>query len=132
MTASAGEHEQAGTGRPASGVPATRTPPPPPARQLAAVLLEYPDRIPALSPADARTLLPSSCKPRYSPGALAAAPNGHDHQDVLLTVEQASARLGFSRDWLYRHAAHLPFTRRVGRQLRFSERGLAEYLARQR
>ena len=44
--------------------------------------------------------------------------------DNLLTVEQAAARLKCSEDWLYRRAKRLPFTVRVGRNLRFSERGI--------
>ena len=51
-------------------------------------------------------------------------------EDKLLLPEQAAARMGVSRRWLYRHAKRLPFTRRLGRkQLRFSEAGLTEYLA---
>jgi excisionase family DNA binding protein len=44
--------------------------------------------------------------------------------DSLLTVEEAAARLKCSQDWLYRRAKRLPFTVRVGRNLRFSERGI--------
>jgi len=47
-----------------------------------------------------------------------------DEADVLLTVEEAAARLKCSRDWLYKRAKRLPFTFRVGRNLRFSERGI--------
>ncbi len=47
-----------------------------------------------------------------------------DEADVLLTVEEAAARLKCSRDWLYKRAKRLPFTIRVGRNLRFSERGI--------
>ncbi len=49
-----------------------------------------------------------------------------DDGDNLLTVEQAAARLNCSQDWLYRRAKRLPFTVRVGRNLRFSERGIEE------
>jgi excisionase family DNA binding protein len=44
--------------------------------------------------------------------------------DSLLTIEEAAARLKCSADWLYRHAKRLPFTVRMGRNLRFSERGI--------
>src|SRR5687768_13806520 len=47
-----------------------------------------------------------------------------DDADNLLTVEEAAARLKCSEDWLYRRAKRLPFTVRVGRNLRFSERGI--------
>jgi excisionase family DNA binding protein len=46
--------------------------------------------------------------------------------DSLLTIEEAAARLKCSADWLYRHAKRLPFTVRMGRNLRFSEHGIDE------
>jgi excisionase family DNA binding protein len=46
--------------------------------------------------------------------------------ESLLTIEEAAARLKCSADWLYRHAKRLPFTVRIGRNLRFSERGIDE------
>jgi excisionase family DNA binding protein len=49
-----------------------------------------------------------------------------DEGDHLLTVDEAAARLKCSSDWLYRRAKRLPFTVRVGRNLRFSERGIEE------
>lgn len=49
-----------------------------------------------------------------------------DENDTLLTVEEAAAMLKCSEDWLYRRAKSLSFTVRVGRNLRFSERGIEE------
>jgi len=50
-------------------------------------------------------------------------------KDALLTSEQAASLMGVSRRWLYRHAAKLPFTRRVSRKnLRFSEAGLRRWI----
>ncbi len=49
-------------------------------------------------------------------------------EDRLLTVDQAASRLGVSPDWLYRRAATLPFTVRLGRALRFSPDGLDRYI----
>jgi excisionase family DNA binding protein len=46
--------------------------------------------------------------------------------DSLLTVEEAANKLKCSEDWLYKRAKRLPFTVRVGRNLRFSERGIEE------
>jgi hypothetical protein len=46
--------------------------------------------------------------------------------DNLLTVEEAAAKLKCSEDWLYRRAKRLPFTVRVGRNLRFSGRGIED------
>jgi len=50
--------------------------------------------------------------------------------DRLLTAEQAAEILSTSPDWLYRHAGHLPFTRKLApRMLRFSYQGIQKYLA---
>ena len=52
-------------------------------------------------------------------------------QDSLLAIEEAAEKLAVTHDWLYRHHDDLPFTRRLGpKQLRFSERGIQEYLRR--
>ena len=48
--------------------------------------------------------------------------------DRLLTAQQAAQQLGVSKHWLYRHAATLPFTVRLGRAVRFSAVGLQTYL----
>ncbi|SRR6266542_3419760 len=51
-------------------------------------------------------------------------------KDTPLTADQAAALMGVSRRWLLRHAAKLPFTRRISRKnLRFSEAGLRRWLA---
>ena len=49
-----------------------------------------------------------------------------EETDNLLTIEEAAERLKCSPDWLYKRARALPFTVRVGRSLRFSERGIEE------
>jgi predicted DNA-binding transcriptional regulator AlpA len=49
-------------------------------------------------------------------------------QDQLLDVEAAAQRLRVSRDYLYRHHAELPFTRRMGKTLRFSTLGIEKWL----
>jgi hypothetical protein len=49
-------------------------------------------------------------------------------QDQLLDVEAAAQRLGVSMDYLYRHHAELPFTRRMGKALRFSVMGMEKWL----
>ena len=49
-------------------------------------------------------------------------------EDVLLTVDQAAERLGVSKDWLFRRSRTLPFVVRLGRHLRFSNRGIDRYL----
>ena len=52
--------------------------------------------------------------------------------DELLDVEQASKRLGVSKDYLYRAHGRLPFTRRQGRKLLFSSSGSGFYLKKSR
>jgi excisionase family DNA binding protein len=49
-------------------------------------------------------------------------------EDTLLTVSQAAERLGVSKDWLFRRSRTLPFVVRLGRHLRFSNRGIDRYL----
>jgi excisionase family DNA binding protein len=49
--------------------------------------------------------------------------------EALLDVREAALRLNVSVDWLYRHARRLPFTRRVGRAVRFDAAALARWLA---
>jgi excisionase family DNA binding protein len=76
-------------------------------------------RLTALQTALAARVLSAPVGPALSPG-------GAEH---LLGVEEAAARLGMSTDWLYRHAKRLPFTRRVGRAVRFDAAGLARWVA---
>jgi predicted DNA-binding transcriptional regulator AlpA len=57
-----------------------------------------------------------------------SAPAPELAQDQLLDVEAATHRLGVSRDYLYRHHAELPFTRRMGKALRFSALGIEKWL----
>jgi predicted DNA-binding transcriptional regulator AlpA len=53
------------------------------------------------------------------------APN----EDRLLNASEAAERLGVARRWLYRHAARLPFTRRLSAGvLRFSLAGINKWL----
>src|SRR5439155_5214872 len=49
-------------------------------------------------------------------------------EDTLLTVDQAAERLGVSKDWLFRRSRTRPFVVRLGRHLRFSNRGIDRYL----
>ena len=50
--------------------------------------------------------------------------------DRLLTITEAAEVLRTTKDWLYRHYQQLPFTVRLSeRQLRFSARGIEEYIA---
>jgi predicted DNA-binding transcriptional regulator AlpA len=51
-------------------------------------------------------------------------------KDSLVAVDEAARLLGMSKDWIYDHASELPFTRRIGRSLRFSVAGIRHYQAR--
>ena len=56
-------------------------------------------------------------------------PAGTQEADRLLTVNEAAAKLGMTKDWLYRHAKSLPFTVRPSRgRVRFSLRGIEKYI----
>lgn len=55
-------------------------------------------------------------------GAAAVAP------DRMLTAREVAERLKMSVRWVYQHADDLPFARRIGKALRFSERGLEAWL----
>jgi excisionase family DNA binding protein len=63
---------------------------------------------------------------------LAAPAPAAPQSDELLDADEAARRLGISKDYLYRHHARLPFTRRMGRGLRFSALGIQTYIRRQR
>jgi predicted DNA-binding transcriptional regulator AlpA len=50
--------------------------------------------------------------------------------ESLLSVDQAAARMGVTRAWMYRHGRTLPFMRKISRrQLRFDPAGLEMWLA---
>jgi hypothetical protein len=51
--------------------------------------------------------------------------------DELLSVAEASRRLGVSKDYLYRHGSDFPFTRRIGRKLLFSNLGIDRHIKQQ-
>jgi predicted DNA-binding transcriptional regulator AlpA len=60
----------------------------------------------------------------------AAATTTQQARDELISIEQAAGRLGLSPSYLYRNHQQFPFTRRVGRSLRFSSQGLQSYIER--
>jgi len=51
-------------------------------------------------------------------------------EDRLLDVTEAAAKLGETPAWLYRHGRQLSFMVRVGGHVRYSSRGIAEFIAR--
>ena len=51
--------------------------------------------------------------------------------DRLISVAEASERIGMSKRWIYAHKAELPFVHKNGgRAIRCSERGVERYTAR--
>ena len=50
--------------------------------------------------------------------------------ESLLDVDEAATRLGVSPHYLYRNHRRFPFTRRMGRSLRFSSNGIEQYIRR--
>jgi predicted DNA-binding transcriptional regulator AlpA len=63
---------------------------------------------------------------RTAPTPPAAAAPGSER---LLRACDVAARTGYSIDYVYRHAKRWPFTRRIGRNYRFSEAGFEHWLA---
>jgi predicted DNA-binding transcriptional regulator AlpA len=57
-----------------------------------------------------------------------SAPAIQQSRDELLDIEEAARRLGISASYLYRNHQRFPFSRRVGRSLRFSAQGMDDYI----
>ena len=96
-----------------------------------AALVEDPARVATVPPGRIPALLSQLSALQ---GAMAARLISADRdepvscEDTLLTVDQAAVRLGVSTDWLFRRSRTLPFVVRLGRHLRFSNRGIDRYL----
>ena len=96
-----------------------------------ATLVEDPARVATVPPGRIPALLSQLSALQ---GAMAARLISADRdepvssEDTLLTVDQAAERLGVSTDWLFRRSRTLPFVVRLGRHLRFSNRGIDRYL----
>lgn len=54
-----------------------------------------------------------------------------DEDSRLLRAREAARLLGVSPSYLYEHRAEYPFTRNVGRAVRFDRRGLLTWMARE-
>ena len=64
---------------------------------------------------------------------LLALSTAREEEDRLLTIQEAAGILSVTTDWLYRHADDFTFTIRPGPgQVRFSHRGIQDYLRRKR
>jgi excisionase family DNA binding protein len=49
-------------------------------------------------------------------------------RECLLTAEEAAQKLSVSKDYVYRHSSKLPFTVKVGGNVRFSNEGIDRYI----
>jgi len=85
-----------------------------------------------LAPEELPRLLGDLEEIRVTGLARLASPVTEARPDELLSVEQASKRMGVSRGYLYRHHRQLNFSRRAGRKLLFSSVGLDSYLKKSR
>lgn len=55
--------------------------------------------------------------------------NSQSRGDYMLTAKETCTLLKMSKDWLYRNAENLPFTRRIAPgSLRFSYEGIQKWL----
>jgi predicted DNA-binding transcriptional regulator AlpA len=60
--------------------------------------------------------------------ARAKKKNDNGEADRLLEADEAAARLGVKKTWLWNHTDKLPFAIRMGRKTRFSERGIEQFI----
>ena len=87
--------------------------------------------IPGYEAADLITLLPLSAALQ---SAIYARILALQHQaafpdtDYLLNIDDVAARLGKSTKWIRDNMASLPFAGKVGKEYRFSARGLDEWI----
>ena len=65
------------------------------------------------------TVLARLSAPAFSPSS---------EPDQLLSIGEAARRLNVSQDYLYRHGKELPFTRRMGRKVLFSNSGIDQHI----
>jgi excisionase family DNA binding protein len=88
---------------------------------------EIPPEIAELLRCPLGEVLGTLLKPAPQPNATEKEP---DPAEQLLTAQEAAERLSVPVDWVYRHRRKLPFVKldEDSRLLRFSERGLNEYI----
>jgi hypothetical protein len=105
-----------------------------PDRDLLRAVMESPERAAEIPPAQVPALLAQLAAVQLALAARlsAAAGNGHagtapSGPDRNVGVQEAAGLLGVSPAYLYRKAAALPFTVRIGRRLLFSVEGLERW-----
>jgi predicted DNA-binding transcriptional regulator AlpA len=105
---------------------------------LLRTLLADSSKMGALTPEQVQRLVASlraavGVQPQVPPDSPNVASVPAWSEGALLTIDEAAAQLRVSPRWLYRHAKTLPFTRKLSRKmLRFSQAGLARWLATRR
>ena len=94
-------------------------------------ICEHPEMIATLPPTVAVSLLEKIAALIPVLLAQAVTPTGNGHGEVaddrLLTVVELAARLRRSTEYVYRHCDQWGFTRRIGRDLRFSSVGFEKW-----
>ena len=65
-----------------------------------------------------------------APTSRTSVPSGDGTPDRLLSAADVAETLGVSSRFVYAHAPRWPFTRHLGRSVRFSANGLAVWLTR--
>lgn len=86
------------------------------------------EEIRSATPEEARAMLREVTS--VLPLLVAKASETGTDSDRLLTVEEAAAMLGRNPKVLYRQKDRYPFLVRDGKSVRFSERGIREWIAR--
>jgi excisionase family DNA binding protein len=100
-------------------------------RDTLLAVFDDPARLAEVPPPEARVLVAKLAPLLFGLFASAhASDGGASVTDRSLTVKEAADRLGVSPSYLYKHADDYSFSRREGRRLVFSERGLDRYLTR--
>jgi len=97
-------------------------------------LLADPARIPEVPAAELPAILAELERVKALLWARLVAGNGGGHEtrgkeDRMLDVTAAAERSGMSKAWLYQNHQGLPFAKKVGRKVLFSEAGLTRWLA---
>jgi len=97
-------------------------------------LLERPERVADVSPATAGVLLAqiAPLQTALLARVLGSVNRQSDAIDRCISVETTAARLGVSRQWIYKHRATLPFVRQIGSRIRCREAGVTAWLEGQR
>jgi excisionase family DNA binding protein len=101
------------------------------------LLQQLGERAADLAPADIPFLLGELARVdallrlRLGSEGVGGARRSEERGDRMISASQAAVLTGMSKGWLYAHAraGKLPFARRMGASVRFSEQGIRSWLA---